>query len=355
MANLVKRPMRRWWARVGSLWMVGLGLLLVAQAVQVAVQNQAFGPVSFMAPGDITTQDWYKLIGIFTNATYMVSIGVALLCAINVITVIDRATHETLAFNKAELRVLKFKLALLYCWPALVPIVIWVSILHYWTLGSQLGISYSVWMLVVDSLNGAFPFFAMVIWLVPVAVVTTGTRWQVWSLVVCSQLPLILILLSISGYISLNSDLPDSYQRIEFSDMESTVITGIGLGLVYLLFYLFLDRKNKLASLLCLGYCIVLLCPSTVGLTGIYLVDYILMAGIQMEGVMQPLAFTYSHFDSTLRLFLGDFRTEFPAGPAWAIIPVLNGIFWLFAHYFAFSWLMGRDWGRKGSRCQVKG
>ena len=152
LANLIRRPMRRWWAQVGSWWLVGLGVMLMAQVAQAVFENRASQAGTYLMPGDVTSQAWYKLIEVFTYASPLVSVGLALLCALNVIAVVDRTTHQTLAFNEAALRAYKYKLALLNCWPALVPIFIWSTVFFYGMTHHRLGDTYSVWLLVMDSL-----------------------------------------------------------------------------------------------------------------------------------------------------------------------------------------------------------
>lgn len=342
LAKLLRRPMRRWWARVGSWWLAGLGLLLMIQVAQAVYFNQAMQADTYLMPGDVTSQAWYKLIQIFTFTSLLVSVGLALLCALNVIAVVDRTTHQTLAFNEAALRAYKYKLALLNCWPALVPIFSWSTVFSYNFSAFQFSGTSAVWSFVSSCLYAAFPLISLIVWLVAVAVVTLGTRWQVWYILFCSKLPLIFVILYVNGFIPGISNWSPYYGQIEFSDLERTVFKGIGLGLVYLLFFLYYEGRTKLGNVLCIMYGTVLLLGCIGGVSGIYIINYILMAGMHLEESMRPLGFYYSESDLVLRVFLGSFRSEFPAGPAWVIAPVLNGIFWLFAHYFAFSWLMRR-------------
>lgn len=286
-----------------------------------------------------TTPIWFKLIELLSIAIPVVSIGVALLISVGVIDVVNRVTFETLAFSESILRVHKYRLALLNCWPAMVPVFLWG--LSKWYYPSNQNISG-----VFQSVDGSFQFLLReslwAVWLVAVVVVSTGCGLSVWCLLVTGVLADNVHTLLVSDPMT-RFVLFSPYYRLGFSPIQRTIIEGLGLLLIYGVVYLFLLGKARFAYSLVFVLSVVMLLAGIRVSVGIILVDFFIQTGHYLQDGMQPVRF-FSIWDNepTLVIIAGGFQSQFSLGPTWAILPMLNSIFWLFAHYFAFSWLLGR-------------
>ena len=348
LANLVKRPMRRLWARVGSWWMVGLAILLVSEG--------ALSSLAFPVPLDSSWRNqvminwpiFYLLNERLVWVTPAISVGVALLCATNALVVVEKVTHNTLAYSESVLRKYKYKLALVSCWPALLPAFIW-SLIGILSLPTQYCDPITAWRLLTISHAWFHMFPIWVVWLVAITTVTRKTRWPAWAYYLCGLVAYRAIGTFRRGHASILFSQP-----LEFSNLELTIFTVVGLVLIYGVFSLFLFKNYKYANLICIAHCLVLLLAGINVRFGILQVDYIIHAGSHLPEGLKLLEFWYSNINEpVLKIRLGAFISEYPAGPAWAIVPILNGVFWLFAHYFAFSWLMGRDWRKRGKQGNI--
>lgn len=336
--------MRRWWAKVGSWWMVGLGLLLIFDTVQFidVFQQHQSGNNGYRAFS--STWDWFQWIhGLYRSSTE-ITIAIALLCAFNVVAIIDNIFKDTPVFNESAIRTYKFRLALLNCWPTLFLIVPW-TLLNNYAFEFVMNGSVSIWLWINGSLEYLLTNSIWVVWLVAIAVVTPNSRWAAWALITGG-------LLATGAAYVLEIGLPGAivfpaYFPHEFSDMHVSILKGSGFILIYGLFQLYLIGKTKAVNLLCIGFSVVLLLDGIHAGFGFTLLDQFLQFGKHLSAGMQPLYFSFQHEFyvndiPSLLMWVGGFKSSFQVGHAWAIVPVLSSTFWLFAHYLAFSWLMRR-------------
>lgn len=338
-ANLVRRPMRRWWAKRKYWWLCGIALLIAALAI---VQDNRLR--LFTNPqGALSSQHqmWLDISGVLLWTGKAATIGVALLCATNVIRLIDRISIETLTFSASSIRTYKYKLALIHCWPALlIPflLIIFSNFLLKYCAGS----ANTTLLMINGNAHYHLQDVIWVVWIVAIAVVTTGTRWQVWALFIGGPFAQnVLAYLFPAQTIAFIIPFPRS-SSVSFSDLEATLCQGLGLFLVYFMFSLFLWNRIKWANIICLVYAFILLLYGIDASFGHVFLDSLIRAGYLMEGGMEPVkSLTARSADGiALKVYFGRYIVEYPAGPDWTMVPLLIRLFWLFFHYFAFSWLL---------------
>lgn len=344
LANLIRRPMRRWWTRVGSWWLLGIGLLLVARLVLTAHEVHLEITGNPVLP--FNQPSWYQLLSGLTWLSIPIAVGVALLCANQVISTIARATSGTAVFSRSALMVHSYRLSTINCWPALIPIQIYWVIFGF-KMHHRLEVDNTFWLLVTFSIWWMLHYAIWVIWLVAIAIVVNKPGWQMWLLYAAWLLPASIEsllqygLISPTGLFGLSSSLFPNYQSLELSDIVGTALTGVGLLLIYVIPILYLLGITKVANAILVYLSIAMLGAGLYVGFGVPIVDFIIQFGARLDDGLIPVrCFYIPSLGSALHGEVGGFRFRYSAGPLFAIVPVLVSAIQLLVPYFAISWLM---------------
>ena len=344
LARAIKRPMRRWWLTVGSWWLGGTAVLLIVQAIMTVYEIQLELAENWNLL--VNQPTWYQeLENLIFQLPQIILIG-AVLCSHKVAELVAQLCEGTPLAGDRVTTVSAFRLALLNCWPTLIPVLstwlIYSFQMYFLRYGGLETLYRGIEMGFVIAMYYATPL----LWVCVFAVLPSVPKWVSWLFYSCLiVLPPLLFLWYILRFTGIDPLFP-SYKEIDLSGSLTVIgfaaLSVISVIVLYFIVYLFCRRMQKYAILLASLVCVHIFLDSINASIGVFPLDLFIQCGSLYTESFAPIVL--DTLGGNLRLFtfsvIMDFKFSWPAiGYALSII---SYAFWLILHFYLLSWMIRR-------------
>lgn len=340
LARAIRRPMRRWWLRVGSWWIGAAVVLLAALACTICYEYWLYGVSGLPMPGS----DWknsilrlhYLAIPMLTTAW--------LLAALRVNRLITELICSIPGFAALPLLAMRFWLA---CRAGILPLVL--LLLYGYLFGLQKepellmgSVAHTTFLSPIGELRITAAILANMLWILCFTCFgKSGAFGAVLWHLGCN------VILQTIAY--LDSGLRISYFRQWITDPagprlslpgENLLIVAV-LAVAYLILVLYIKGPRRLGQALAtiLGCAQIL---AGIGLwTGVWLFDIVLRGAMHVQhGSLLVLNTVHRTYNEQMWLCALAYRWPIPWPEEFAFVALYVPLAVLAAHYLAISWIL---------------
>lgn len=314
-------------------------VLLVAYAIMVVYKNQpGVTPHGLFYGAPV----WYQVFKSLDRVFISFSLIAAVLCSHKIADLVSKLCESTPMQDSPEIAAFTFRLALLNCWPSLIPIVLHWIIFEFQLFSRYPSVLKLTWLGFTSGLDQVATYSILLLFIVALAVLPAAPKWVSWLFFFCT--------IAFSGiFYMVYFGIPDSlamrlydnrvYAPEALHPLYSVLLTLLAVGVLYGIVYLYCREKTKAATLLTIlvGVHIVLE-KGSIGI-GIFPIDLFISCGWYYWHSLQPIS-SDSFGISMLSIDWVVQKSEFHIPLVLAALPPIMSVFWLAVHFHLLSWMI---------------